>query len=388
MKFVKESLDTKLFVDGVFSIADKAKKDPEAINAVIGCLCDEEGKLLTYNTVFEGEKRLQPVQRASYAKSCAGNDDYNEAIRNYILEGKVTLPAGTIATAGGTGAIYTAMHMCLQDGDTMAFPEVSWGNYRIMADENLIRSVTYDIYDFESLLKVIDETEKKAFIIINSPCENPCGHAYTYEEWEKIIDKANSSDKEIILLCDMAYIDYAEKGEKEFFELFNKISDNVLILMAISTSKSFSYYGERLGALLIISKDQKYVDNFVNIGARLLRTTWSNVNNGAMCNVADILNNHLDEFKNEVEESRLLIKKRADIFVNEAKEAGLPIYEYKSGFFVTIKFDDNDHRDEVHERLMNNHIYTVKVNKGIRIAVCSTPVKAVTGLAKKIKELY
>ena len=387
MKFVKESLDTNLFVDGVFSIADRAKKDPEATTAVVGCLTDEEGKLLTYNTVFEGEKRLKPVQRASYAQSCAGNADYNEAIKNYILEGRVTTPSGAMATAGGTGAIYTAMHMCLQEGDTMVFPEVSWGNYRIMANENKIISKTYDIYNLDSLLNVIDEAEKKAFIIINSPCENPCGHAYTDEQWETIIDKANNSGKEVVLLCDMAYLDYAGPNSKNFYNVFNKISDNVLILMAISTSKSFSYYGERLGALLIINNDQTFVDNFINIGARLLRTTWSNVNNGAMCNVTDILTNHFDEYKAEVEQSRLMIKERADIFVGEAKECGLPIYEYSAGFFVTVKFDDNSVRDVVHNRLMENHIYTVKVNKGIRIAVCSTPVETVKGLAGRIKEL-
>lgn len=387
MKFVKESLDTKMFVDGVFTIADKAKADPEATIAVIGCLTDEEGKLLTYNTVYEGEKRLKPVQRASYAQSCAGNADYNEAIRNYILENRVNIPSGAMATAGGTGAIYTAMHMCLDEGDTMAYPEVSWGNYRIMADENKIKSVTYDIYDLNSLFKVFDEAEKKVFVIINSPCENPCGHAYSYEEWEKIIDKANNCGKEVVMLCDMAYLDYAVEGSKDFFKLFNKINENVLVMMAVSTSKSFSYYGERLGALLLINQSEEYIAHFINVGARLLRTTWSNVNNGAMCNVTDILTNHLDEFKKEVEESRLMIKQRADIFVSEAKECGLPIYEYSAGFFVTIKFDDNGERDVVHERLMDNHIYTVKVNKGIRIAVCSVPVETAKGLAKRIKEL-
>ena len=387
MRFVKETLDTSKYVDGVFAIADKASQDPQAIKAVTGCLTDEDANLLTYKVVFEGEKRLTPKQRASYASSCAGNADYRKAIMNYILEGRVTLPHDCMATAGGTGALYTAMHLCMDPGDVLMYPDVSWGNYKVMANENAFVSKTYDIFDLGDLFSKIDECEGKFFLITNSPCENPTGHAYSYEEWEKIIDKLNGCGKEVVLLNDMAYLDYAEGDPKKFFELFDHIADNVLVLMAISTSKSFSYYGERLGALIVISKDADYVDHFINLGARLVRTVWSNVNNGAMCNVTDILTNHLDEFREEVAESRKMLKKRANIFVAQAKECGLPIYDYTDGFFVTIRMENNTIRDAFHQKLMDNHIYTVKVNRGIRIALCSVPVKTADGLAKRIKEL-
>ena len=48
---------------------------------------------------------------------------------------------------------------------------------------------------------------------------------------------------------------------------------------------------------------------------------------------------------------------------------------------------DNAYRDAFHKALMAEHIYTVAVNKGIRIAVCSLPVAKVYGLAEKMKEI-
>ena len=54
---------------------------------------------------------------------------------------------------------------------------------------------------------------------------------------------------------------------------------------------------------------------------------------------------------------------------------------------MTIRYDDNKKRDEDHQKLIDHHIYTIKVNKGIRVGLCSVPLKTVDGLAYKIKEL-
>ena len=73
-------------------------------------------------------------------------------------------------------------------------------------------------------------------------------------------------------------------------------------------------------------------------------------------------------------------------FVKEAKEVGLKHYPYKEGFFVTLSMD-NETRDKFHEALMENNIFTVKVNLGIRVAICSLSVEKTKGLAKKMKDI-
>ena len=54
---------------------------------------------------------------------------------------------------------------------------------------------------------------------------------------------------------------------------------------------------------------------------------------------------------------------------------------------MTLQMEDNAQRDAFHEALMMEHIYTVKVNKGIRVAVCSLPVDKCYGLAKRMKDI-
>ena len=387
MKFVKKNHDDTKYVDGVFAVSNAAKADnnPNKINASAGCLLDDEGKIIAYKSVYDSESLIDNRKRASYSEGPQGNKAYNTAIENFVLEGKVKGKA--ISTVGGTGALSLATNMCLNDGDTILYPEVSWGNYPLMAKEQNLNIITYDMYDLDSLLKKFEELER-IFIIINSPCENPTGHSYSYDEWKKIIDKLNELNKETIILNDVAYIDYAyDADKKKYFELFNSINDNILVMIAYSCSKTFSYYGQRLGALLVINNDEEFVENFINQCAKHSRCIWSNVNNSSMINIADVIDNHLEEFKKELEENVDMLKKRTDLFIKECKDNELEIYPYKEGFFVTVKFSDNSLRDEVHKKLLENHIYCIKVNKGIRVGVCAASKDKLSGLAKKIKEL-
>jgi len=292
-----------------------------------------------------------------------------------------------MATPGGTGAIFTSMHMCLNENDTILYPEIAWGNYKVMSEEMNLKPLTYDVYDLNDLFTKIDQIEGKVFLIVNSPCGNPLGNAYTFEEWKQIIDKLNSLNKEAVLLCDIAYIDYASGDPKAFFELFNELSDDLLVLIAASCSKSFSYYGQRLGLLIAIHNDKEYLDHFINLCSRTARSVWSNLNNSAMINIASILKQHKDEYHEELNAAKAMLKKRVDLFALQARQCGLELYRFSDGFFVTVKMQDNQSRDAFHQRLIDHHIYTIKVNKGIRIGLCSVPLNQVDGLALKIKEL-
>ncbi|MBR3252164.1 MAG: aminotransferase class I/II-fold pyridoxal phosphate-dependent enzyme [Erysipelotrichaceae bacterium] len=387
MKFLKTNENTNRYVDNIFSIVNAAKADKEGINATAGCLYDEEGRLYTFKCVFEEEKHITALQKAAYASSPAGNKPYLDSIMKFVLEDRVCNHRGIIASAGGTGAIFMAVKTCLSDADTIIYPSIAWGNYKVIADENNLKVLTYDPYDLDDMFAKIDEVEGKVFLIVNSPCQNPLGLSYSLEEWTRIMKKINSLKKEVILLCDIAYIDYANNDPKSYFKLFNNINDNVLILMAVSCSKAFSYYGQRLGALIIINNDPEFIDLYTNLASRLARTSWSNLNNAGMINIANVLSEHYDEYKEELAEAKMMLKKRTELFVRQAKECGLELYKFSDGFFVTLKMTSNEQRDAYHQKLIDNHIYTIKVNKGIRLGLCSVPLKIVDGLAAKLKGL-
>ena len=213
-------------------------------------------------------------------------------------------------------------------------------------------------------------------------------YSMTDEEWKEVVAFLNECSKThaVVLINDIAYIDYSYRGfeAKKYFANFDEISDNVVVVVTFSISKSMTAYGLRCGAAIILGKTEEAVEELKIVFEKSARATWSNINNGAMEMFSIVLNDKRQEYLDEKEKYVQLLKERSDIFLREADEVGLAHYPYKEGFFVTLSMD-NDLRDAYHEALMENKIFTVKVNKGIRVAVCSMPVRIVQCLAKLIK---
>lgn len=404
MSFVKESVSQKPIVDTVFTIVKKAKEDKAksgedvVVDATIGSLYDEEGKLVALDSVFSSLKNLDNRVLAAYAASFTGNEDFKDRVYRWVLDGNSHLHHEIIATPGGTGAVAMTIQECLEAGQTVILPEIAWGSYNLMAQMNNLQIATYSLFEedhfniesFKHTCQMVMAQQNKLVVVINDPCHNPTGYSLNKEEWNEVIAFLNECSKThaVVLLNDIAYIDYAygQKQAKEYFSVFDQISDNIVVVVAFSLSKSMTSYGLRCGAAIIMGQREEAVQELKIVFEKDARATWSNINNGAMATFVDVMDHHLKAYDQERLHYVALLKERSDIFVKEAKEAGLKHYPYKEGFFVTLSMD-NETRDKYHEALMENHIYTVKVNLGIRVAVCSLSVDKIKGLAKKMKEI-
>ena len=386
--FFAKNRNLEKYVDTLFPVTVACLNDshPSKINGTIGSLYDEDNKIVAYKSVFDSLRSLDNGIIAKYSSGSFGNNDFNETIVKFVLEDRVN-NYRNLPTPGGTGAIALGINVCLDSGDTIVIPDIAWGNYKNIAIENNLKVRTYNPYEVEKILDIVKDLDKIC-IVINSPCQNPCGLSYSYEEWKKLLDSLKSLNKEVIIVNDVAYIDYSSSDNyKDYFSLFNDLSDNMLVFIAYSCSKTFSYYGLRVGALFMIHNNDEFLDLLLNQCARRARAVFSSVNNAGMTSIADVINNHLEEFNKEKAYYVDLIKKRADIFVNECKENDIDIYPYNDGFFVTLKYEDNKRRDEVFKKFVDDHIYFIKVNKGIRVGICSIPLEKIQGLAKRLKTL-
>ncbi|MDO4663434.1 MAG: aminotransferase class I/II-fold pyridoxal phosphate-dependent enzyme [Erysipelotrichaceae bacterium] len=404
MSFVKDSVNRTPIVDTVFTIVEKAKEakekygDDAVVDGVIGSLYSEEGKLTALNTVYDTLKALDNRKLAKYAVSFTGNPDFQKDAIDWVLDGNSNLYKEVIATPGGTGAVGMTIENCLEAGQTLIIPEIAWGSYSLMAQMNNLNVSTYSLFEqdhfnVESLkatCKDVMTKQDRLVLIINDPCHNPTGYSMTDAEWKEVIAFLNECAKthSVVLINDIAYIDYSYRGfeAKKYFANFDAIDENVAIVVAFSISKSMTAYGLRCGAAILLGKTQAAVDELKIVFEKSARATWSNINNGAMETFSVIMRDKRQQYLDEKEQYVQLLKQRSSLFIQEADEVGLPYYPYREGFFVTLPMD-NQLRDAYHAALMENKIFTVKVNKGIRVAICSMPIRKVQGLAKRMKEI-
>ncbi len=393
MEFINKNLDTSPIYDPVFGIAKMAMDDtdPSTINATAGSLYDEDGEIIALKSFYEAFDNISDQDKARYAESYAGSEAYSDAIYRHVLWGKVNLPTKVIATAGGTGAVTLIFKDILKEGEHIIIPKVAWVSYKTIADEYGLVPTTYDHDDLDSLLTKIDETanrQDKIVLVVNSPSHNPTGQSLSLKDWKRVLNHLNALNKPAVLLNDIAYIDYCKDPikEREYFSLFNDVSDNVLVTIAFSISKTMTAYGMRLGALLIIHRDKKTLEECYSALARSCRNLWSNPNTGAMAAFVKVINEGYEDFLKEKKRYIDLLIERSNIFIDEARQVSLPLYDYSDGFFVTIAIK-GEKLDALYDAMIKNHIYAVKVNDGIRIAICSVPKTKLYGLAKRIKDL-
>ena len=366
-------------------------------NATIGVVLDEEGKLATIPTVEKVFRSMDFSELVSYAP-ISGLPAYLDAVMNVTFaDNKPEGFFGAVATAGGTGAIHHAIANYAERGDAVLTSDWRWGTYDLICNETGKRLETFKLFDAAQNFNLSDfavkvdallKKQKSLLVIINSPAHNPTGYALSDNEWDKVLAVLQaqvSTGKKISLLVDIAYIDFA--GEKNstraFMKKFSALPENLFVMISFSMSKSYTFYGQRTGALIGVSSSAEVIDDFKNVSKYSCRATWSNINRGAQALLVKLMEDKelLPIYEAERNELYQMVKRRADVFVNEAKACGLKIVPYKGGFFIAVPADNPA---AVCQKLHDELIFAVPLKLGVRVAACSTSFEKMHGVAEKI----
>ena len=366
-------------------------------NATIGVVLNEEGKLATLKTVEKVFREMEMSELVAYAPISGLPDYLNAVIDLTFADNKPEGYFGAVATAGGTGAIHHAIANYAERGDAVLTSDWRWGTYDIICNETGKRLETFKLFDdalnfnindFAIKVDALLKKQKSLLVIINTPAHNPTGYALSDDEWDKVLAVLNaqvSGGKKISLLVDIAYIDFA--GEKNstraFMKKFSNLPENFFVMIAFSMSKSYTFYGQRTGALIGISADEKIIDEFKDVSKYSCRATWSNINRGAQALLVKLNANKDIQATYEAERNELyqMVQRRADVFVEEAKACGLRIVPYKGGFFIAVPAQNPA---AVCQKLHDDLVFAVPLKLGIRVAACSTSFEKMHGLAEKI----
>ena len=302
----------------------------------------------------------------------------------------------SIPTPGGTGAVSNSLFNALDAGETLILPDIYWGPYKNMAQSNSFEILEYkfivdgkfNIEGFKQCCLEVIKKQGKVVSILNDPCNNPTGYSLSNDEFSQIIEFMNEQKEAVFnMVYDIAYFDYFDGSHVESrkkFDLMINANKNILFNIAFSCSKTFSVYGLRLGAQIILSKNEEFVKEIYDSTCFLARTRWSNVSKAGLSMMIEIdKNEHLkSEIIKEINQAVKVVNNRALLFVEEAKQCDLDIYPYSGGFFITVHAEDGI---KLADELKEDKIYVLGFKKAVRIAICSVPIFELKGLAQKIK---
>ena len=376
--------------DKIFGINRLAKEletqigKKSVVNATLGSLLDDDGKLVVLSSVVEVLKGLNPEDYADYAP-IGGTAEFKKSIKKAAF-GSFEPDCFTevVATPGGTGAVRNTISNFSKYGDKVLTSDWFWAPYGTIAQEIGRDIATFSLFDEKRRFNIASFNEKvvelleaqgRLVILMNTPANNPTGYSLTPDDWENVIESIKSASKDgkkVALLVDAAYIDFVEDSEeyRKFLPMLEKLPDNILPIIAYSLSKTLTLYGMRSGAMICMTKNKGIAEEFVRVCEFSSRGTWSNCPRAAMTVLSKIYENNdlLEKVDRERSGYRDMLLRRGRAFESSAKEAGLEIVPFDSGFFASIPCDNSD---DIGKELQKDGIFLVPLAKGLRVTVAS-----------------
>jgi len=396
---------TKELQGDTFKIAHDAKmakkENDGVVDATVGAFFDDDGRFHTFKTIIESIQRIEDRRQYAYPP-IDGGDAFRKSLTSWVFQSheqdiNERFHVDLIATPGACGALHNAFLNYMEKEDTLIMPDIYWTNYRAIL-ANIDRTYrTYPMFagnhfNLAGLKKAIDreiEAHDRIILLFNDPAHNPTGYSMQKSEWREIYRHASDlidRGKHVTIVYDLAYMDYAGDSFAESREIFESIKDvheNLVLLFAFSGSKSFSLYGQRLGALIALSKNRDEIDDFSRVSRFVARSTWSCPPATGVRLIED-LPLIRDSFVSELVQTRNVLEMRARTFTLEAAEVGLDHYPYQSGFFVTLIVDDPA---DSYQKLSEHGIYGIPVERGLRLSLSSLGLAEIKGLAQRIKQI-
>ena len=289
--------------DPIFGLTEAYTADqrPGKVNLGVGVYYTDEGKVPLLRAVLEAEKEVVAKESPRAYIPIEGPNPYNSAVQN-LLFGKdsALIQAGRVVTAeclGGTGALRVGGDFVkrLEPNSPAAISSPSWENHRGIFEAAGYTVLDYTYFDpktrgvdFDGMVKSLESFPAKTLVILHACCHNPTGADLTKDQWKTIISICQQ--KQLIPFLDIAYQGFADGIEEDGAAVRMFADSGMSFFVSSSFSKSFSLYGERVGALSIVTQNKEESARVLSQLKRVIRTNYSNPPTHGAAIVATVLN--------------------------------------------------------------------------------------------------
>lgn len=299
----------------IFAAVEMAPRDPilglneaytadaraDKVNLGVGVYYDDNGKIPLLAAVRAAEKsRLEAMPPRGY-QPIEGPAAYNTAVQNLLFGADSTLVANgqvvTIQALGGTGALKVGADYLkrLNPGATVYISDPSWENHRALFEAAGFTVETYPYYEpttrgvnFDGMKTKLNALPAGSVVLLHACCHNPTGADLSDAQWSEVVDACRA--RGLVPFLDMAYQGFADGIEPDAIAVRLFSASGLQFFVSSSFSKSFSLYGERVGALSIVTSGKDESARVLSQVKRVIRTNYSNPPTHGGAVVAAVLN--------------------------------------------------------------------------------------------------
>ncbi len=267
--------------------AYNADPNPRKVNLGVGVYTDDDGKVPVLQCVRRAEQKLAETPLPRNYLPIDGLAAYDRAVQETLFGAdSAAVKSGrivTVQTLGGTGGLKVGGDFLrrVNPGADIYISDPSWENHRAIFEYAGYTVKTYPYYDpatngvkFAAMLTALDQLPAGAIVLLHACCHNPTGVDLTAAQWEEIIKVVNR--RKLVPFLDIAYQGFAEGLDADAATIRRFAEECPAVFVSSSFSKSLSLYGERVGALSIVTASKEEAARTLSQLKRVIRTNYSN----------------------------------------------------------------------------------------------------------------
>jgi aromatic-amino-acid transaminase len=260
---------------------------PHKVNLGVGVYFDADGKLPLLDCVRRAEAQLLEAPKARGYLPIDGIAAYDKAVQQLVFgEGSALLAAGRVATVqalGGTGGLKIGADFLrrVNPAAKVLISDPSWENHRALFMQAGFEVGAYPYYDAarrgvdaDGMLKALRSASPGTVVVLHACCHNPTGVDLTPAQWGPVIEAVR--ERGLMPFLDMAYQGFGDGLTADGTVVQRFVESGIDFLVSTSFSKSFSLYGERVGALSVVCADKDEAARVLSQLKVMIRTNYSN----------------------------------------------------------------------------------------------------------------
>jgi len=313
-----------------------ADTNPNKVNLGVGVYYDDNGKLPLLQCVQAAEQNMMKAPTARGYLPIDGIVAYDNAVKTLVFgadsEPVTSGRVATIQAIGGTGGLKVGADFLkkLNPKAKVLISDPSWENHRALFTNAGFEVESYPYYDaakrginFDGMLAALNAAPAGTVVVLHACCHNPTGYDITSEQWDQVVAAVKA--KGLVPFLDMAYQGFGYGLKEDGAAVAKFVAAGLTFFVSTSFSKSFSLYGERVGALSVLCENKEEAGRVLSQLKIAIRTNYSNppIHGGAV--VAAVLGNAELRalWEKELGEMRVRIKAMRQKLVDGLKAAGV-----------------------------------------------------------------
>ncbi|MFC7521139.1 aromatic amino acid transaminase [Xanthomonas populi] len=322
--------------------AYNADSRPNKVNLGVGIYYDENGRIPLLRAVHKIEQQLALEAKPRGYLPIDGLAAYDKATQELLFGAESALVAsGRVATSqtvGGSGALRVGADLLkkLLPTSTIAISNPSWENHRAVFGAAGFEVVDYTYFDavshglnFDGMLADLAKLEPGTVVLLHACCHNPTGADLTKDQWKQVAWVLK--ERNLFPFVDIAYQGFDKGIEADAYAVRLLAAEGIdSYVVASSYSKSFSLYGERVGALSVVSATAAEAKAVQSQVKRIIRTIYSSPSTHGAALVAGVLTSPelRDLWEQELTEMRERIHALRAGLVAKLATLGAPEFDF------------------------------------------------------------